>query len=91
MSDAFQYPVPVHLQPAYANLNSMAGSLSKSERAAREAVSLPLYPEMMEEQVRRVSRVIREFMQHARDSISRWGARNFLRQRGKNIWNYSSR
>lgn len=56
------YPVPVHLQPAYANLNSMVGSLSKSERAAREALSLPLYPEMMEEQVRRVSWVIREFM-----------------------------
>lgn len=55
------YPVPVHRQPAYANLSPMDGTLSKSERAAHEVLSLPMFPELTEEQVRRVSQVIREF------------------------------
>jgi dTDP-4-amino-4,6-dideoxygalactose transaminase len=38
------YPVPVHRQPAYADLGYRPGSLPHTERAAREVVSLPLYP-----------------------------------------------
>jgi aminotransferase EvaB len=38
------YPVPVHLQPAYAHLGGKPGDLPETERAAREVVSLPLYP-----------------------------------------------
>ena len=37
------YPVPVHLQPAYADLAYRAGSLPETERAAAEIVSLPMY------------------------------------------------
>lgn len=55
------YPVPVHLQPAYANSTPMVSDLSKSERAAHEVLSLPMFPELTEEQARRVSQVIREF------------------------------
>ncbi|HRK88868.1 MAG TPA: DegT/DnrJ/EryC1/StrS family aminotransferase [Anaerolineales bacterium] len=55
------YPVPVHLQPAYANLNPMDGTLSKSERAAHEVLSLPMFPELTEEEARRVSQGIVEF------------------------------
>lgn len=55
------YPAPVHLQPAYASLNPLDGSLSKSERAAREALSLPLYPEMRAEELRRSAQAVREF------------------------------
>ena len=55
------YPVPVHLQPAYANSTPMVSTLSKSERAAREVLSLPMFPELTGEQVRRVSQVIRGF------------------------------
>ncbi|MBN1995182.1 MAG: DegT/DnrJ/EryC1/StrS family aminotransferase [Anaerolineae bacterium] len=40
------YPVPVHLQPAYAGLGFRPGSLPETERAAQEVLSLPLYPEM---------------------------------------------
>lgn len=54
------YPVPVHLQPAYANLSPMDKTLSKSERAAREVLSLPMYPELTEDEVRRVSQCILE-------------------------------
>jgi dTDP-3-amino-3,4,6-trideoxy-alpha-D-glucose transaminase len=38
------YPVPVHLQPAYVHLGGRPGDLPETERAAREVVSLPLYP-----------------------------------------------
>ncbi|HYX28412.1 MAG TPA: DegT/DnrJ/EryC1/StrS family aminotransferase [Pyrinomonadaceae bacterium] len=44
------YPVPVHLQPAYRQL-SICMPLSETEAAAREILSLPLYPELTEEQV----------------------------------------
>jgi dTDP-4-amino-4,6-dideoxygalactose transaminase len=43
------YPVPVHLQPAYAHLGGRPGNLPETERAAGEVVSLPLYPGMTRE------------------------------------------
>jgi dTDP-4-amino-4,6-dideoxygalactose transaminase len=44
------YPVPVHLQPAYADLGYKPGDFPVSERVGRECFTLPLYPEMTEEQ-----------------------------------------
>ena len=44
------YPVPVHLQPAYAHLGGKPGDLPETEKAAREVVSLPLYPGLTTEQ-----------------------------------------
>lgn len=44
------YPTPVHLQPAYQSLGYEAGDFPVSERVARECFTLPLYPEMTEEQ-----------------------------------------
>lgn len=61
------YPVPVHLQPAYASLRLPPGGLPCSEAAAREALSLPLYPEMSDEQVEIVCRGIKEFTNSHRD------------------------
>jgi dTDP-4-amino-4,6-dideoxygalactose transaminase len=45
------YPVPVHLQPAYRHLGYGEGSFPVSERSAREILSLPMFPELREEQV----------------------------------------
>ncbi|MDX9991220.1 MAG: DegT/DnrJ/EryC1/StrS family aminotransferase [Anaerolineales bacterium] len=56
------YPVPVHLQPAYQNLGHAPGSLPESEKAARQVLSLPLYPEMDEQDVRIVCQAILEFL-----------------------------
>ncbi len=45
------YPVPVHLQPAYAHLRLPAGSFPASERLAQRCLSLPMYPELTDEQI----------------------------------------
>jgi dTDP-4-amino-4,6-dideoxygalactose transaminase len=55
------YPKPVHLQKAYADLAYTTGDFVECERLARRMLSLPMYPEMTEEQVRFVSREIAEF------------------------------
>jgi dTDP-4-amino-4,6-dideoxygalactose transaminase len=44
------YPVPVHLQEAYDYLKHQAGDFPIAERVARECLSLPLFPEMTDEQ-----------------------------------------
>ena len=49
------YPVPVHLQPAYRGRVAIGPSgLAETERAAREVLSLPMFPQLTEEQVSRV-------------------------------------
>lgn len=49
------YPVPVHLTPAFAELGHSAGSFPISERIAEEELSLPMYPELREDEVRLVA------------------------------------
>ncbi|MBN9234011.1 MULTISPECIES: DegT/DnrJ/EryC1/StrS family aminotransferase [Phyllobacteriaceae] len=53
------YPIPVHLQPAHADLGHRVGDFPVSEKAANEVLSLPLYPEMTAGQVAEVVSVIR--------------------------------
>jgi dTDP-4-amino-4,6-dideoxygalactose transaminase len=48
------YPIPLHLQPCYAALGLGPGSFPEAERAAREVLSLPLYPELTDAQADRV-------------------------------------
>jgi dTDP-4-amino-4,6-dideoxygalactose transaminase len=45
------YPIPVHLQPAWAELGYHAGDFPESEKAAREVLSLPMYPELSATQI----------------------------------------
>ncbi|HYS78118.1 MAG TPA: DegT/DnrJ/EryC1/StrS family aminotransferase, partial [Candidatus Dormibacteraeota bacterium] len=56
------YPIPLHRQPAYAWMGLKEGSFPQAERAAREVLSLPLYPEMTEARVDRVCEALREVL-----------------------------
>lgn len=53
------YPVPVHLQTAYAELGYRAGDLPVTEMLANEFLSLPIYPELLPEQVVEVASTLR--------------------------------
>jgi len=53
------YPIPVHLLPAYADLNYKKGDFPESEKAANEVLSLPMFPELSEEQVATVARAVK--------------------------------
>jgi len=58
---ALHYPVPLHLQKCYANLGHKAGDFQVTEKAARECLSLPIYPELTDKQIQRVADVIKDF------------------------------
>ena len=49
------YPIPVHLQKAYEHLKLGPGTFPRAEAASSECLSLPLFPELSEEQVRTVA------------------------------------
>ncbi len=55
------YPMPVHLQPAYADLGYHTGDFPQSEIAAQQVLSLPLYPEMDLADVDAVCQTIRNY------------------------------
>lgn len=54
------YPIPVHLLPAYADLNYGPGDFPIAERVASAEVSLPLFPELTGQQVREVTAAVLE-------------------------------
>ncbi len=55
------YPTPAHLQKAYSHLNYKPGALPTTEYIARRILSLPMFPELTDEQIDRVIDGIREF------------------------------
>jgi dTDP-4-amino-4,6-dideoxygalactose transaminase len=59
------YPIPVHLQPAYAGLGYRRGDLPATEAFADECLSLPIYPELTAEQLDRVVTEIKGYFERA--------------------------
>jgi dTDP-4-amino-4,6-dideoxygalactose transaminase len=58
---ALHYPVPLHLQKCFTSLGYQAGDFPVAERAAADCLSLPIFPELTEEQVAHVAATICEF------------------------------
>jgi dTDP-4-amino-4,6-dideoxygalactose transaminase len=59
---ALHYPLALHMQKCYAHLGYKEGSFPVSEKAARECLSLPIYPELTDAQIQRVVAVIKDFL-----------------------------
>lgn len=56
------YPIPLHLQSAYRYLNVQQGALPITEKAASRILSLPIYPEMISDEVFYVCNAVNEFI-----------------------------
>jgi dTDP-4-amino-4,6-dideoxygalactose transaminase len=64
------YPIPVHLQPAYAELNYKEGAFPNTEYLANRILSLPMYAELTDAQIEHVTNGIHDFFeQRAASSI----------------------
>ncbi len=61
IATGLHYPIPLHLQKAFAHLGYKEGDFPVAEKAAREILSLPMYPELNEEQITYISDTIRGF------------------------------
>jgi len=57
------YPIPLHLQKAYASLNYMEGNFPIAEKAAAEILSLPMFPQLTAEQLAIVANEIARLSQ----------------------------
>ena len=61
ISTGIHYPVPLHLQPAFASCGARPGEFPHAERACKEIVSLPLWPYMDLDAVEVTARAVRSF------------------------------
>ena len=63
------YPLPLHLQPAYASMGHRRGDFPVTERAAERLLSLPMFAELTREQIEFVVDSIKEYMNGARRNV----------------------
>jgi dTDP-4-amino-4,6-dideoxygalactose transaminase len=55
------YPVPNHLAPAYQHLGKGPGSFPEAERCAKEVLSLPMFPQLTDDDLQHVAKAVRGF------------------------------
>ena len=60
---AIHYPIPLHLQKAYEHLGYREGDFPISEGAAKQILSLPMYPQLRADQQERVGEALAEFLE----------------------------
>ena len=60
IATGIHYPIPVHLQPAYADLGHASGDFPVAERQAEQILSLPMYPELTPELVEHVAAAVHD-------------------------------
>ena len=59
VGSAIHYPVPIHLQPAYhGHISISLDGLLHTEKTCREILSLPMYPELRDEQIHRICNIL---------------------------------
>ena len=61
IGNSVYYPLPLHLQPCFEYLGYSEGAFPESEKAAKEVISLPIYPELTNGQLDEVIEAVREF------------------------------
>jgi len=63
------YPIPIHLQHAYKDLNYEEGDFPEAERLAKRMLSLPMFPELRSEQIERVAAEIKGFFANGQGQL----------------------
>jgi dTDP-4-amino-4,6-dideoxygalactose transaminase len=58
IAHGIHYPVPIHLQQAYADIGHSRGDFPVAERLAERVLSLPMFPEITDEELERVARAV---------------------------------
>lgn len=66
IQSGIHYPVPIHLQEAFRDLGYKEGDFPVAEACARTVLSLPIYPELTEAQIREVANAVRAFAADSR-------------------------
>ena len=61
ISTVIHYPIPIHLQKAYADLNYKNGDLPVTEEVTKNILSLPMYAELTDEEIKYTCEKIKEF------------------------------
>lgn len=61
ISTGIHYPIPVHLQHAYLDLGYREGQLPATEQLCRQMLSLPMYPELTDDEIAHITGSVREF------------------------------
>ncbi len=62
ISCGIHYPIPIHLQKAYHSLGLNKGSFPTAEKCAEEFLSLPMFPELTEEQIEYVCNAVKTYL-----------------------------
>ncbi len=61
ISTIMHYPIPIHLQPAYKDLGFKKGVFPITEKVADEVLSLPMFPELTDEEIKYICDQIKSF------------------------------
>jgi dTDP-4-amino-4,6-dideoxygalactose transaminase len=61
ISTGIHYPIPVHMQKGFSNLGVSKGDLPQTELVCRQVLSLPMYPELTNDAVMRITDAVRQF------------------------------
>lgn len=64
VGSVIHYPTPIHLHGAYANLGYRQGDFKVAEQLSGEILSLPMFPELTQNQIDRVASTVRDFFKH---------------------------